>query len=136
MLRRPSWEPTYSHLRGMIFQFEMNAAGAVILPALHRDRPRFRIDDLIPKTAQALQAALWRIASDDRSVNRADRNPRHPVGQIFRGRQRLINSRLVAPKGTPALQNQANFFVIGLRTRGRVSISHKALLEKHLRCRM
>src|ERR1700726_4142973 len=61
MLRRPSWEPTYSHLRGMIFQFEMNAAGAVILPALLRDRPRFRID---PKP-------IWRQFPHSTALKRA-----------------------------------------------------------------
>jgi hypothetical protein len=39
---------------------------------------------------------LWRIANDDRGVNRADRNSCHPVGQIFRGSQCLVNSGLIA----------------------------------------
>src|SRR5580700_10274978 len=35
--------------------------------------------DPIPETAQALQPVLRRIAGNDRGVNRADRNPRHPA---------------------------------------------------------
>ncbi len=88
--------------------------------------------DLFPEAAQVLQAVLWRIASDDRGVNRADRNPRHPVGQIFPGRQRLINSRLIAAKRTSALQNQGNLFVIGWLTRRRVSIGHKSLSWRNI----
>src|ERR1700730_12879874 len=88
--------------------------------------------DPLPETAQALQTVLRRIANDDRGVNRTNRDPRHPVGQIFRGRQRFVNSRLIAAKRTSALQNQTNFFVIGRLTRWRVSIGHEGVSMRNI----
>lgn len=68
--------------------------------------------DFLPETEQAGHAVVWGIANDNRGVNCADGDPRHPVRQIFRRRQGLVNPRLIAPKRAATLQNQADLLVI------------------------
>ena len=52
------------------------------------------------------------IAGNDGCVDRADRNPGDPVGQILRGRQRLVDTRLIAAERAATLQNEANLLVL------------------------
>src|SRR5580692_10458981 len=54
--------------------------------------------DPFPKTAQAFQSILRRITGNDGGIDCADRNSRHPVGQVFRRRQGLVNPGLIAAK--------------------------------------
>src|SRR5262245_6274467 len=66
--------------------------------------PGSRRRDALPEGAQSVDTILRRIAGNDRRVDRADRNARHPVGGIFGGSERLIDAGLIAAKGPAALQ--------------------------------
>jgi hypothetical protein len=84
-----------------------------------RRRPqRGRGGDLLPETAQSLRAVLRRITGDNRC---------HPVGQIFRRRRRLVDTRPITPKRAAAPQNQANLLVMGCRPCRCGSIGHEGL---------
>src|SRR5262252_1758170 len=67
---------------------------------------------LVPEILQALHAVPRRIAGDNRGIDRANGNSCYPVGQVFRGRQRFEDARLVASERAAALENQADFLVI------------------------
>ena len=73
-------------------------------------RPRAGMTgDLIPENAQMFQTVIRPIAGDDCGVDCADRNPGHPIGQIFRRSQCLVNPGLVAAKRAPPCKTKPTF---------------------------
>jgi hypothetical protein len=80
----------------LVLQFDMFEIG---------DTERRRTHGL-PKLAQARDTLLGRIAGDDRRIDRADRNPAHPVWLHAAFVQRLVHAGLVGAQRAATLQHQ------------------------------
>jgi hypothetical protein len=74
--------------------------------AVRRERPDFPFGDQFPEGLQLLKAPFRRIAGDDRRVDGADRNARHPIGLDARLVHRLVDAGLVGAERAAALQDQ------------------------------
>jgi hypothetical protein len=79
MMRRPSWGPTYSHLRRINSSIELSAAvpALLIMPALLRDRHTLESIESIPNqsggisgTQLHLKKHPWRDIDADRAPKR------------------------------------------------------------------
>src|SRR5581483_26859 len=63
--------------------------------------------DFLPELPQPVGASLGRIASDDRSVDGADRDADDPVGMEAGFGQRLIDARLIGAERPPPCSSSA-----------------------------
>ena len=72
--------------------------------------PRRVRSHLRPKLAQTVDAVIGRVARDDSTVNRSDRNAGDPVGMDIGFRQGLVDASLVCPERAAALQDQGDAF--------------------------
>src|ERR1700724_3750047 len=89
--------------------------------------------EILPKGPQTRQAMLRRVAGYDRGIDRADRDPRHPIGQVFRRCQGLVDSCLIAAKRAATLQNEADLLVIGCRAGRRLPGSFRYVVRRSAR---
>ena len=77
-----------------------------------------------PEGFQTLNSSRRRVAGDDRSIDRANRDAGHPIGQVLGCRKSFINASLVAAKGSSALQDERNLLVVGCRASGHLQFTH------------
>src|SRR5579862_1265558 len=84
---------------------------------------------LPPEFRQAIDAALWRIARNDRCVDGADRNSGYPAGPK-RGRvEGLVDSALVGSQRSASLKHEHDFLA-SLGIDGHRVISCECRLDK------
>ena len=91
---------------------------ARIVP-VRRRQPHRTIGDHLPELAQPLEAALRRVAGDQRRIDAADRDAVHPVGLEPRLVQRLIDARLIGAERAAALEDQRDGVASGRPPGGR-----------------
>jgi len=89
-----------------------SAAGQRRHPLLERRvRQQGGAADGLPELGQACDALLWRVAGQDRGIDRADGNAGEPVGLDAGLVQALIDAGLVRAERTAALQHQGHGLV-------------------------
>ena len=88
-------------------------AGAVDPVQLRRQRRRRerKRRHLLPEFAQPGNAPLRRVAGDQRRVDGADRDARHPVRHLVHRRQRFEHAGLVGAERAAALQDEDAFLL-------------------------
>ena len=80
-----------------------------ICPEIKPTCRRFRY--CFPEFSQLGDAAVRGIAGDNRRIDRADRDPRHPCGGVRVLGQTLVYACLISTQGSTALQNQSDLLV-------------------------
>jgi hypothetical protein len=70
--------------------------------------PRGARSHMRPKFPQPIDAGIGRVAGDDGGVDRTDRDTGNPVRMDVGFRERLVDTALICPESTAALQQQGN----------------------------
>src|SRR5262245_52149438 len=87
--------------------------------------PGGRRRDAFPEGTQPVDTVLRRIAGNDRSVDRVDRNASNPVMCIVRGGEGLVDAGLVAAEGAAALEDEPDLLIVRRRPWPLLEIRHR-----------
>ena len=64
------------------------------------------VGDLLPEGAQSIEPLFARVAGDDRGIDRADGDARHPIRLDIGFVQRFVDAGLIRAERAAALKNQ------------------------------